>query len=91
MEGDLLLNFLLLILPILIGLFGNGLGVLKLLGQFEFIPEFDLIGLEFGLFVLQSLLLLEEFLVLDADEVALVGPFGREGGELVLEDLDLGT
>lgn len=89
MQGDLLLDLLLLILPILVGLLSNGLGILKLLGQFELIPEFDLIGLELGLLILQSLLLLQEFLVLDADQVALVGPFGREGGELVLEDLDL--
>lgn len=90
MEGNLLLDFLLLVLPILISLFGNGFGILELLSQFELVLEFDLIGLELGLFILQSLLLLEEFLVLDADDVALVGPFSREGGELVLEDLDFG-
>lgn len=74
-----MLNFLLLILPILVCLFSNCLGILELLSQFKFILEFDLISLEFNFFVLQPLLLLEEFLVLDADDVALIGPFRREG------------
>lgn len=91
MQRNLLLNLPLLSLPILVGLFRNRLGILELLSQFEFIPEFDLVSLELGLLILQSLLLLEEFLVLDAHDVALIGPFSREGGELVLQDLDLGT
>lgn len=81
-----MLNLFLLRFSILISLFSNRLCIFKLFSQFELIFEFDLIGLELCFFCLQSLLLLEEFLVLDADDVALVGPFSGEGGELILQD-----
>ena len=76
LEGDLLLKLLLLGLLLLEGLLGNYLGSFKLLCQFELVSEFDVIGLELDFFILESLLLLQQFLVSNVDYVSFVGPFG---------------
>jgi hypothetical protein len=91
LQRYLLLNLLLVALLLPEGLLGYRLGSLELLRQFELVAQLDLVGLELGLLVLQPLLLLQQFLTLDVDRVALVGPLSREGGQLVLQDLDLGA
>lgn len=88
LKRNLLLDFLLLGLPVLVGLLGNRLRVLKLLSKLHLILQLYLERLELGLLILKSLLLLEKFLVFDADVVSEAGPVGGEGGELILEDVD---
>lgn len=88
LKRNLLLDFLLLGLPVLVGFLSNRLRVLKLFSKLHLILQLYLERLELSLLILQSLLLLEKFLVLDADVIPEAGPVGGEGGELIFEDVD---
>ena len=74
LEGNLLLQFFLLGLLVLVGFLSYFLGIFKFLGQFEFVSKLDFIGFKFGFFILQSLLLLQQLLILNIDGISFVGP-----------------
>ena len=72
----MLLQFFLLGLFVLVSILSYFLGIFKFLCQFEFVSQLDFIGFEFGLFILKSLLLLQQFLILNINGISLVGPLG---------------
>lgn len=87
LQRYLLFDLLLLAFLLPVGIIGNLLGILKFFSQLHLIAEFDFVGLELGLLVLEALLLLQQLLTLDVDCVPLVRPLGGERGELVFQDL----
>ena len=79
LKSNCLFKPLLFSLFVFVSIFSYLFGTLKFLGQFELISQFDLVCLEFCLFILKPLLLLKQFLILETNCISFIGPFSRKG------------